>query len=134
MPDDYSFKMTDLEYKKFTLRNTIDSVKEQALSKYTNAQKGLNGANDVPDDCNVSELVDSDSDINAGDDEDNADSSDELDDVESLSLSGDHSKSPLEEEFNLNVSFSGGYIPNTDLTRVDKGQGNPQFSGLEIRV
>jgi len=30
-----------------------------------------------------------------------------------------------DEEFNLNVSFTGGYIPNTDLTRVDKGQGNP---------
>jgi hypothetical protein len=26
-----------------------------------------------------------------------------------------------EEEFNLNVSFTGGYVPNTDLTRVDKG-------------
>jgi hypothetical protein len=30
-----------------------------------------------------------------------------------------------EEEFNLNVSFTGGYVPNTDLSRVDKGQGNP---------
>ena len=31
-------------------------------------------------------------------------------------------------EFDLNISFSGGYVPNTDLSRVDKGQGNPQFS------
>jgi len=30
-----------------------------------------------------------------------------------------------EAEFDLNISFSGGYIPNTDLSRVDKGQGNP---------
>ncbi len=30
-----------------------------------------------------------------------------------------------DEEFNLNVSFTGGYVPNTDLSRVDKGQGNP---------
>lgn len=30
-----------------------------------------------------------------------------------------------ESEFDLNVSFSGGYVPNTDLSRVDKGQGNP---------
>jgi len=30
-------------------------------------------------------------------------------------------------EFDLNISFSGGYVPNTDLIRVDKGQGNPQF-------
>ena len=31
-------------------------------------------------------------------------------------------------EFDLNISFSGGYVPNTDLSRVDKGQGNPQFT------
>jgi hypothetical protein len=24
-------------------------------------------------------------------------------------------------EFDLNVSFSGGYVPNTELSRVDKG-------------
>ena len=30
-----------------------------------------------------------------------------------------------DEEFDLNISFSGGYVPNTDLIRVDKGQGNP---------
>ena len=30
-------------------------------------------------------------------------------------------------EFDLNISFSGGYVPNTDLSRVDKGQSNPQF-------
>lgn len=34
-------------------------------------------------------------------------------------------------EFDLNISFSGGYVPNTDLSRVDKGQGNPQFQGLD---
>jgi hypothetical protein len=28
-------------------------------------------------------------------------------------------------EFDLNISFSGGYVPNTDLRRVDKGLGNP---------
>ena len=33
-----------------------------------------------------------------------------------------------ESEFDLNISFSGGYVPNTDLIRVDKGQGNPQFT------
>lgn len=30
-----------------------------------------------------------------------------------------------DEEFDLNISFSGGYVPNTDCMRVDKGQGNP---------
>lgn len=34
-------------------------------------------------------------------------------------------------EFDLNISFSGGYVPNTDLSRVDKGLGNPQFKGLD---
>ena len=34
-------------------------------------------------------------------------------------------------EFDLNISFSGGYVPNTDLSRVDKGQGNPQFEGFD---
>jgi len=34
-------------------------------------------------------------------------------------------------EFDLNISFSGGYVPNTDLSRVDKGQGNPQFQGVD---
>jgi len=39
------------------------------------------------------------------------------------------SKQPKKDdaEFDLNISFSGGYVPNTDLIRVDKGQGNPQF-------
>jgi hypothetical protein len=45
----------------------------------------------------------------------------------SVSLSGDKGDEFKDEEFNLNISFAGGYIPNTDLTRVDKGQGNPQF-------
>jgi hypothetical protein len=35
-------------------------------------------------------------------------------------------------EFELNISFSGGYLPNTDLGRVDKGQGNPQFEGFKL--
>ena len=84
--------------------------------------------------CSVSELADSDSEINGADEEDNvySNSSGE-EDIRSVSLSGDNAKEDLDEEFNLNVSFSGGYLPNTDLTRVDKGQGNPQFSGLEIK-
>ncbi len=42
----------------------------------------------------------------------------------SLSLGGED-YNEKEDEFNLNMSFTGGYVPNTDLTRVDKGQGNP---------
>jgi hypothetical protein len=36
-------------------------------------------------------------------------------------LNGEKDDGEAEEEFNLNVSFSGGYVPNTDLSRVDKG-------------
>lgn len=39
----------------------------------------------------------------------------------------------IDKEFNLNCSFTGGYLPNTDISRVDKGLGNPQFVGLEIK-
>ena len=51
---------------------------------------------------------------------------DSLSENESLSLNGENNKDGIEDdEFNLNISFSGGYIPNTDLSRVDKGLGNP---------
>lgn len=43
---------------------------------------------------------------------------------QSLSFTSDNHKKK-DDEFNLNVSFTGGYVPNTDLARVDKGQGNP---------
>jgi hypothetical protein len=36
-----------------------------------------------------------------------------------------HGDQDTEKEFNLNASFTGGYLPNTDISRVDKGQGNP---------
>ena len=56
-------------------------------------------------------------------------------DEDSISLTGKKSNlSDEEQEFQTNVSFSGGYVPNTDLSRVDKGQGNPQFKGLEIKA
>lgn len=56
-------------------------------------------------------------------------------DDDSLSLTGKKSSNSDDEaEFQTNVSFSGGYVPNTDLSRVDKGAGNPQFKGLEIRA
>lgn len=95
----------------------------------------------------MSDLASSDSDINGGDLEDNVSdddslfsskehhphrksgsahpsSSDDESNERSLSFTSE-SKKPKEEEFNLNLSFTGGYVPNTDLTRVDKGQGNP---------
>lgn len=78
----------------------------------------------------MSELAESDSDLNGGDREDNV----TLDDVDSGESASFIDEEKEEEEFNLNVSFTGGYVPNTDLTRVDKGQGNPQFSGVEIKA
>ena len=52
----------------------------------------------------------------------------------SVSLAGPGKRKESEDEFNLNISFTGGYMPNTDLSRVDKGQGNPQFLGIEMKV
>jgi hypothetical protein len=78
----------------------------------------------------VSDLAESDEEINGGDREDNItldspSSNDEGDEdgdsKSSISLSGDKEDQFKDEEFNLNISFAGGYIPNTDLSRVDKG-------------
>lgn len=33
MPDDYNYKMSDLEYKKFKLRQTIEAVNDDFLNK-----------------------------------------------------------------------------------------------------
>jgi len=130
MPDDYNHTMSDLEYKKYKLKQSIESANIDFLTQEIRVKK----KNEIPDnfpgqrkfECNVSELCDSDSDINGGDREDNLtlNSDDDLD--KSLSLDGDNARRKIEDDdFNMNVSFLGGYVPNTDLTRVDKGQGNP---------
>ena len=83
----------------------------------------------VDDDFGIGKLVPDDSELAEADDEDNV--SQDCDDSDSsVSLTGPHEEE--EQEFQANISFSGGYIPNTDLSRVDKGQGNPQFKGLSI--
>jgi hypothetical protein len=156
MADDYNFKMDDLEYKKYKLKQTFQGIENDFLSGERNAAMGKTKRQaDYQEYCpgartfegNISDLADSDSDINGGDCEDNVSLSSleeksSKDDATSESSSSDDlsasftsdSKNRVDEEFNLNVSFTGGYVPNTDLTRVDKGQGNPQFSGLEIKV
>lgn len=49
----------------------------------------------------------------------------------SLSLTGkDRSEESETEEFNLNCSFTGGYLPNTDLSRVDKGPLSANYLGI----
>ena len=72
----------------------------------------------------MSELAESDDEINCADNEDNV-SLESNSETRSISLTGEKNQGEMEDEFNLNISFTGGYIPNTDLTRVDKGQGNP---------
>ena len=126
MPDDYNYKMSDLEFKKYKLRQTIESTNQEFLEHGKAAkskQDHLIGARNF--ECNVSDLADSDSEINGGDREDNITLYSDEDTVRSMSLSGDPANKDAEDEFNLNVSFTGGYVPNTDLCRVDKGQGNP---------
>lgn len=139
MPDDYNYKMSDLEYKKYKLKRSVESANEEYLMQELKSRKNQRGGNQggayQPEhfvgerrfECNVSELADSDSDINGGDREDNLtlESDDELE--KSMSLDGDaeEKKKLLDDEYNLNISFCGGYVPNTDLKRVDKGQGNP---------
>ena len=78
----------------------------------------------------MSELAESDLDLNGADCEDNVTL--EYRSEQSASLDMEHGNES-EEEFNLNMSFTGGYMPNTDLTRVDKGLGNPQFAGIHIK-
>ena len=74
----------------------------------------------------IGELVDDDSEYAEADEEDNVSLEMADTDDDSVSLTGRKSNiSEDEQEFQTNVSFSGGYVPNTDLSRVDKGQGNP---------
>ena len=101
MDANYNYKMSDLEYKKYQLRQHLETSDDQ-----------------VPD---VSLLIDSDYEDNKADQEDNLFSGSE----ESLSLSGETKTDNQQDEFSLNISFTGGYVPNTDLSRVDKGQNNP---------
>ena len=66
-------------------------------------------------------MVESDEDINGGDCEDNISIETDSSRESSVSLAGAKDDDMSDEEFNLNISFTGGYMPNTDLSRVDKG-------------
>ena len=51
----------------------------------------------------------------------------------SFSLTGNNkSEESGAEEFNLNCSFTGGYLPNTDLSRVDKGPLSASYLGIQV--
>lgn len=72
----------------------------------------------------LEQLAQSDDEANYADSEDNVTLDSEESDRDSDIGSGDDS------DDNLNGSFTGGYVPNRDIHRVDKGQGNPQFTGV----
>ena len=128
MPDEYNHKMSDMEYQKYNLKQTTELQEQEA----ENQRDAKNGFVEKVNEVGIGELVDDDSEYAEADDEDNV-SLDQIDTDDSVSLTGRKSHDSDEEaEFQTNVSFSGGYVPNTDLSRVDKGQGNPQFKGLEV--
>ena len=123
MPDDYEFKMSDLEYQKFNLKQQTRLQEEEDERRQMEAKSG---SFDLQVDHGIGELALEEDELAEADDEDNI--SIELGDSDdSLSLTGRKSNlgSDDDPEFQTNMSFSGGYVPNTDLSRVDKGQGNP---------
>ena len=143
MPAEYNVRMTDFEYKKYQMKQTINDTHDDRYDPTVAAGSpaGKNRAMEKPNakmnQMKLSDLADSDRELDDGDVEDNV--SLDSDDSGCLndSLTGPpgamkDSDEKDEEEFNLNISFAGGYMPNTDLTRVDKGAGNPQFSGYSI--
>lgn len=75
----------------------------------------------MPNAENISDLAEDDDELNGGDREDNLSMESDSSRESSVSLSGPLKRKVSEDEFNLNISFTGGYMPNTDLCRVDKG-------------
>ena len=130
MPDEYNHKMSDLEFQKYNLKQQTEAQEKEA-EKQRDIKAGFY---EKVDEVGIGELVDDDSEIADADVEDNVSLEMADTDEDSVSLTGRKShNSDDEQEFQTNVSFSGGYVPNTELSRVDKGQGNPQFKGLQIR-
>ena len=120
MESNYDTKMTELEYRKMQL--VSDVYNEGKIDS---------------DPSDVSELGETDNEMNYADVDDNAhgdilataeDGESEKEDGGGKEESedwGSRSESG-EDELNLNTSFTGGYLPNTNLSRIDKGR-NPQF-------
>ena len=126
MGDNYQTRMSDLEFEKFQLKQTtLLQMQEECGSNETLAFTQT-------DDGNIGQLIKSDDELVEADLEDNL--SFEFDSDDSLSLTGEKNEEHEAEEFNLNVSFTGGYLPNTDLSRFDKKQNAPQFQSFEVRI
>ena len=93
MADDYNYKMSDLEYKKYKLKQSIESANEEFINGEHRQKKKAGQLDNYVGarrfECNVSELAQSDHEINCGDEEDNVTlNSDELEE-HSLSLAGE---------------------------------------------
>ncbi len=82
MPDDYNFKMDDLEYKKYKFKQTFQGIESDFLNpdrtaannqgktkRQADYQEQYPGARKF--EGNISDLAEDDSDINGGDCEDN---------------------------------------------------------------
>jgi serine/threonine protein kinase len=108
----FDYKMTELEFRKMDLMKKIQGD-ERSLSRSSN----------------VSELKESDAEVNGGDLEDNLPSTKANSKEVYVSESDDSVQSSEDDGLELNTSFNGGYVPNTDLSRIDRGP-NPQFKGI----
>jgi serine/threonine protein kinase len=85
MPDDYDTKMSDLEFKKYKLRQTFEGInhdfangERQISARDAKAKRQAEYQEFCPGarvfEGSLSDLADEDSDINGGDDEDNVES------------------------------------------------------------
>ena len=111
MPDEYDYRMNEMEYQDFIARRSL-------------IQDGnINGSKNIL--TPLEELAESDEELNYACSEDNVTLDEESDRDSSQG-------SDSEDEQNLNGSFTGGYVPNRDIHRVDKGAGNPQFN-MDLR-
>ena len=86
MPDEYNHKMSDLEYQKFTLKQTTE-LQVQEAEKQWQAKVGFFVDSD---EVGIGELVDDDSEIAYADREDNL-STDMADSDDAQSLTGRNS-------------------------------------------
>lgn len=95
MPDDYNYKMSDLEFQKFTLKQQTQQQEDEEEKKQKEQKAG---AFDIDSDHGIGELVLDDVELMEADDEDNV--SLEFEDTDdSISLTGKKSGSEDEAEF-----------------------------------
>ena len=116
MSDEYDYRMSEQDWQEYSNEKQTQEAQEAE-------EKG-----DEKDETSLLEqLAQSDDEANYAGSEDNV----TLDSEES---DRDSDFSEDDSDDNLNGSFTGGYTANRDINRVDKGQGNPQFIGLNANA